>query len=219
MPSRASFVRSSAGANMCAASTGCACPITRRPTPSAPGAGFRIFYWSAKTDMACMRACVEATRDHAYAHHIQRLMVLGNFALLAGITPREVQEWYLLVYADAYEWGRTARMCTAKWCCFADGGLLASKTLCRLRRLYRRGCSDYCKSCRLRRESRSSVKKPARSIYLYWNFLIENEDRLKGNPRMGMPYRNLARMSDERRAAIRRRRPAHFSIAIGAVRA
>ena len=156
------------------------------------------FYWSAKTDMACMRACVEATRDHAYAHHIQRLMVLGNFALLAGITPQEVQEWYLLVYADAYEWVELPNV--HGMVLFADGGLLASKPYA-ASGAYIDRMSDYCKSCRYDVKQKLGGKACPFN-YLYWNFLIENEDRLKGNPRMGMPYRNLARMSDERRAAI-----------------
>jgi deoxyribodipyrimidine photolyase-related protein len=156
------------------------------------------FYWSAKTDMACMRACVEETRDHAYAHHIQRLMVLGNFALLAGITPQEVQEWYLLVYADAYEWVELPNV--HGMVLFADGGLLASKPYA-ASGAYIDRMSDYCKSCRYDVKQKLG-EKACPFNYLYWNFLIENEDRLKGNPRMGMPYRNLSRMSDERRAAI-----------------
>ena len=156
------------------------------------------FYWSGNTQMACLRACVEETRANAYAHHIQRLMVLGNFALLAGITPREVQEWYLLVYADAYEWVELPNV--HGMVLFADGGLLASKPYA-ASGAYIDRMSDYCKGCAYDVRAKTG-EKACPFNYLYWNFLIENEDRLSGNPRMGMPYRNLARMSEERREAI-----------------
>ncbi len=83
------------------------------------------FYWSGKTDLACLKECITATKRNAYAHHIQRLMVTGNFALLAGIAPREIEEWYLLVYADAFEWVELPNV--HGMVMFADGGLLASK--------------------------------------------------------------------------------------------
>jgi len=156
------------------------------------------FYWSADTPMACLRACVEETRANAYAHHIQRLMVLGNFALLAGITPREVQEWYLLVYADAYEWVELPNV--HGMVLFADGGLLASKPYA-ASGAYIDRMSDYCKGCAYDVRAKTG-EKACPFNYLYWNFLIENEDRLSSNPRMGMPYRNLARMSEARRKAI-----------------
>ena len=163
-------------------------------------AGRRLpdFYWSADTPMACLRACIEETRANAYAHHIQRLMVLGNFALLAGITPREVQEWYLLVYADAYEWVELPNV--HGMVLFADGGLLASKPYA-ASGAYIDRMSDYCKGCAYDVRAKSG-EKACPFNYLYWNFLIENEDRLSKNPRMGMPYRNLARMSAARRKEI-----------------
>jgi deoxyribodipyrimidine photolyase-related protein len=83
------------------------------------------FYWGAPTDMACIAAVVEQTRDEAYAHHIQRLMVTGNFALLAGLDPAAVHEWYLSVYADAYEWVEAPN--TLGMALYADGGVVASK--------------------------------------------------------------------------------------------
>jgi deoxyribodipyrimidine photolyase-related protein len=83
------------------------------------------FYWTAETDMACVRACVSQTISNAYAHHIQRLMITGNFALLAGIDPHQLHQWYLAVYADAYEWVEMPN--TLGMSQFADGGLLASK--------------------------------------------------------------------------------------------
>ncbi|MCG6122496.1 MAG: cryptochrome/photolyase family protein [Microvirga sp.] len=156
------------------------------------------FYWTGETDMACVRACVAETRANAYAHHIQRLMVLGNFALLAGVSPEEVEEWYLLVYADAFEWVELPNV--HGMTLFADGGLLASKPYA-ASGAYIDRMSDYCAGCRYDVKSKSG-EGACPFNYLYWNFLIENETRLSGNPRMGMPYRNLARMSDERRGEI-----------------
>ena len=91
-------------------------------------------YWGAKTNMRCMQQCVQDTKRYAYAHHIQRLMVLGNFALLTGIDPKAVNEWYYIVYADAFEWVEMPNV--TGMALFADAGLLASKTICCWRQLH-----------------------------------------------------------------------------------
>ena len=93
------------------------------------------FYWSGETDMRCVAETVDQTRRYAYAHHILRLMVTGNFALLAGLNPAEVEDWYLCVYADAYDWVELPN--THGMALYADGGLLALETLCGVGRLYR----------------------------------------------------------------------------------
>ena len=156
-------------------------------------------YWGAPTRMNCLSQCVGETRKWAYAHHIQRLMVLGNFALLAGLSPQEVNEWYLIVYADAYEWVEMPNV--TGMVLFADGGLLASKPYA-ASGAYINRMSDYCTSCRY-----SPTKKNGPDAcpfnYLYWDFLDRNADHLGKNPRLAMPYRTLARMSDEKRAAVR----------------
>ncbi|MEE2524989.1 cryptochrome/photolyase family protein [Hyphobacterium sp. HN65] len=156
------------------------------------------FYWDGKTKMACVRDVVTTTRRHAYAHHIQRLMITGNFALLAGIDPKQVEEWYLLVYADAYEWVELPN--THGMALFADGGMMATKPYA-ASGAYINRMSDYCSQCSYS-VSKKNGEKACPFNYLYWNFLIENEDRLKGNQRLAMPYRNLAKMDDEKRAAI-----------------
>ena len=161
-----------------------------RPLPS--------FYWSANTDMACVRACVTQTREEAYAHHIQRLMVTGNFALLAGLDPAEVEQWYLLVYADAFEWVELPN--THGMALFADGGVMASKPYA-ASGAYIDRMSDYCAGCRFKPEVKLGPKACPFN-YLYWDFLIRNEAKLKANPRMGMPYRTLAKMEAERKADI-----------------
>lgn len=157
------------------------------------------FYWTGETDLACIAAVVDVTRRTAYAHHIQRLMVTGNFALLAGIAPAAIEDWYLAVYADAYEWVELPNV--HGMVMFADGGLLASKPYA-ASGAYINRMSDYCRGCRY---DPAEKLGPGACPFnaLYWNFLMENEARLKGNPRMGMPLRNLARMDEAQRAALR----------------
>ncbi|WP_293862686.1 cryptochrome/photolyase family protein [uncultured Alsobacter sp.] len=164
------------------------------------------FYWSGETDMNCLAQTVADTRRHAYAHHIQRLMVTGNFALLAGVEPRQLEEWYLAVYADAYDWVELPN--THGMVLFADGGLLASKPYA-ASGAYIDRMSDYCGGCRYDPAVKSGPKACPFNP-LYWNFLLENEQRLARNPRMAMPYRTLAGMKPERRDEIRRDAQAVF---------
>ena len=156
------------------------------------------FYWTGKTEMNCMAQAIGDTRRHAYAHHIQRLMVTGNFALLAGLDPAEVEQWYLLVYADAFEWVELPN--THGMALFADGGVMASKPYA-ASGAYIDRMSDYCAGCRFKPEVKLGPKACPFN-YLYWDFLIRNEAKLKANPRMGMPYRTLAKMEAERKADI-----------------
>lgn len=158
------------------------------------------FYWTGQTRMHCLRATVEATRRNAYAHHIQRLMITGNFALLAGIEPTEVEAWYLAVYADAFEWVELPN--THGMALHADGGVLGSKPYA-ASGAYIDRMSDYCAHCAYSPKVKLGPKACPFN-FLYWNFLIENRDRLSGNPRMAMPFRTLERMPEERRSAIRR---------------
>ena len=161
-----------------------------RPLPS--------FYWSGDTQMACVRACVTQTREEAYAHHIQRLMVTGNFALLAGIDPHELHTWYLAVYADAYEWVEMPN--TIGMSQFADGGVLASKPYA-ASGAYIDRMSDYCKNC----SHDVKVKNGPKACpfnYLYWDFLVRHDARLRGNPRMAQMYRTYDKLDEERKIAI-----------------
>ncbi|MGZ8423923.1 MAG: cryptochrome/photolyase family protein [Candidatus Binatia bacterium] len=156
------------------------------------------FYWTAETTMKCLRETIEGTRRNAYAHHIQRLMITGNFALLAGISPAQVEEWYLVVYADAFEWVELPN--THGMALFADGGLLGSKPYA-ASGAYIDRMSDYCTGCAY--DPKIKLGSQACPFnYLYWYFLIVNETRLKSNPRMAMPYRTLARMTAEHRRQI-----------------
>ena len=157
------------------------------------------FYWTGETDMACMRQAIGQTRDEAYAHHIQRLMVTGNFAMLAGVDPHEVHEWYLAVYADAYEWVEAPN--TIGMSQFADGGFLGSKPYAASGN-YINKMSDHCAGCRY--DVRKKTGPGACPFNpLYWDFLDRNAERLRGNPRLAQPYRTWDRMSEEKRQAYR----------------
>ena len=155
-------------------------------------------YWSGETDMHCMAEAIGQTKRTGYSHHIQRLMVTGNFALLAGIAPKQIAEWYLVVYADAYEWVELPNVQGMSQ--FADGGLLASKPYASSGAYIDR-MSDFCKSCVYDVEVKSGPTACPFN-YLYWAFLIRNAPALQGNPRMAMPYRTIARWSEAEKKAI-----------------
>ena len=156
------------------------------------------FYYTGDTDMACLREAVDASHTHAYAHHIQRLMITGNFALLAGIDPEQVNRWYLEVYADAYEWVQLPN--THGMALFADGGVVASKPYI-ASGAYVNRMSDYCADCSYQ------VKQPTGQTacpfnYLYWDFVTRHRDTLGNNPRMGMVYRTYDKMDEAKKQAI-----------------
>ncbi len=158
------------------------------------------FYWSGQTDMRCLRETIEATRRNAYAHHIQRLMITGNFALLSGIAPADVEEWYLIVYADAFEWAELPN--THGMALYADGGLLASKPYA-ASGAYIHRMTDYCSQCCYDHNLRIGAKACPFN-YLYWYFLSVNENLLSSNPRLALAYRSLRGMAAGHRAEIAR---------------
>lgn len=157
------------------------------------------FYWSGETKMNCLRQCVKETKQNAYAHHIQRLMVLGNFALLAGIDPEPVNEWYLVVYADAYEWVEMPNV--TGMILFADGGQLASKPYA-AGGSYIHKMSNYCQNCSYA-VTKKNGSKACPFNYLYWDFLVRHRSKLESNHRMSMMYKTYDRMDDEKKQAIR----------------
>lgn len=152
------------------------------------------FYWTGETDMHCLAEAIGQTKRFAYAHHIQRLMVTGNFALLAGIDPAAVNEWYLIVYADAYEWVELPNV--SGMALHADGGLLGSKPYAASGKYIDR-MSDYCGQCRYRVKD-TTGPDACPFNYLYWNFLVENEDKFRRNRRMAPIYGTLDRMKPEK---------------------
>jgi deoxyribodipyrimidine photolyase-related protein len=154
------------------------------------------FYWTGETDLACLSAAITQTKEEAYAHHIQRLMLTGNFVLLAGIDPKAVHEWYLAVYADAYEWVELPN--TLGMSQYADGGLLGTKPYAAGGN-YISKMSDYCDACRYDVKQKSGPDAcPFNS--LYWDFVSRNADKLRTNPRMARIYSTWDRMKDDRQA-------------------
>ena len=159
------------------------------------------FYWTGDTRMACVKSAIEQTRDDAYAHHIQRLMVTGNFAMLAGVDPHDVHEWYLAVYADAYEWVEAPNVIGMSQ--FADGGALGSKPYASSGAYINR-MSDYCKSCDYA-VSKKTDDNACPFNSLYWDFLARHEEKLSGNPRMAQMYRTWDKMDKGRKISYRAR--------------
>jgi deoxyribodipyrimidine photolyase-related protein len=156
------------------------------------------YFWDADTRMNCMAHALGQSLETAYAHHIQRLMVIGNFALLAGIKASEVHQWYLGVYIDAFEWVEAPN--TLGMSQFADGGLLASKPYVSSAAYIDR-MSDYCKSCHYQRKKRHGEHACPFNAW-YWDFFVRHRQRFAGNHRLGMVYRQLDKMSDNEREAI-----------------
>lgn len=156
------------------------------------------FYWTGDTRMNCLKQCVLDTKQNAYAHHIQRLMVLGNFALLTGINPKEVNAWFLVVYADAFEWVEMPNV--SGMALFADGGMMSSKPYAS-GGAYINKMSDYCKKCHYNVNQKNG-QDACPFNYLYWHFLATHRDQLANNHRMGMMYKSLERMNTQKRKAI-----------------
>ncbi|WP_425097651.1 cryptochrome/photolyase family protein [Tropicibacter sp. S64] len=160
--------------------------------------GLPWLYWGGETKMRCLAKAVAQTKTEAYAHHIQRLMVTGNFALIAGLNPAEVHEWYLSVYIDAFEWVEAPN--TVGMSQFADGGVIASKPYVSSGNYIDR-MSDYCGGCAY--DVKVKVGEGACPFnLLYWHFLNRHRQRFEGNPRMANMYRTWDRMDQGKREAI-----------------
>lgn len=151
------------------------------------------FYWTGKTKMNCMKHAIGQSLEYAYAHHIQRLMVTGNFALLAGIHPDEVDLWYLGIYIDAVEWVEITN--TRGMSQYADGGIVGTKPYVSSAN-YIDKMSDYCGGCYYNK-TRKVGEKACPFNSLYWHFYARNEEKLAKNPRIGMVYRTWSKMKDK----------------------
>lgn len=157
------------------------------------------FYWTGETDMLCLAEAIRNTRDNGYAHHIQRLMVLGNFAMLAGIRPQDVADWFLVVYADAFEWVELPNVLGMSQ--HADGGRMATKP-------YSGGgayidrMSNHCRSCRFDVKQKTGPDACPFNA-LYWDFLARHERQFRRNHRMANMYANWDRMAPTMRHAYR----------------
>lgn len=157
------------------------------------------FYWTHDTDMNCMAHVFRQTHDEAYAHHIQRLMITGNFALLAGINPAQVHDWYHAVYIDALEWVEAPN--TIGMALHADGGLMGSKPYAASAN-YINKMSDYCSSCRYDPKQRIGPDACPFNA-LYWNFIATHREAFARNPRMSQAANNYQKMSAENKSAIK----------------
>jgi len=165
------------------------------------------FYWGEPTNMSCIAEVVKQTKEHAYSHHIQRLMVTGNFALLAGIDVKEVQEWYLAVYSDAYEWVEMPN--TLGMALFGDGGIVGSKPYAASGK-YINKMSNFCLSCYYDpNETTGERACPFNS--LYWDFLSRNKSKLINNQRLGYVYSTWEKFSQDKQLEIKNKAQAVFS--------
>ena len=156
------------------------------------------WYWTGKTKMKCMQEAIGQTLQYGYAHHIQRLMVTGNFALLAEVLPKEVCDWYLAVYIDAIEWVELPN--TAGMALFASGGRFTSKPYI-ASGAYIKRMSNYCGSCQYKSDIRFG-EGTCPVTNLYWNFLIKHRTQFEASPRTRLMTANLARISDADQQAI-----------------
>ena len=156
------------------------------------------WYWSGDTEMACLKDAITQTLALGYAHHIQRLMVTGLYALLLGVKPQAVHAWYLSVYVDAVEWVELPN--TLGMSQYGDGGLLGSKPYAATGKYIQR-MSNHCSGCRFD-PAQSTGPRACPFTTLYWDFLMRHEPMLRQNPRMAMPLKNLDRLSEEARSAI-----------------
>lgn len=156
------------------------------------------FYWTGDIEMRCLRAAIGDTLRNGYAHHIQRLMVTGLFALLLGVEPQQVHRWYLAIYVDAVEWVELPN--TVGMSQYADGGLMGSKPYVASGKYIQR-MSDYCRGCRYD-PARASGERACPFTTLYWDFLARHRQRLESHPRLGAQVRNLDRKSAAERTEI-----------------
>ena len=172
------------------------------------------FYWSGETDMNCMRHCIGEVLDNAWGHHIPRLMVLGNFALTAGVQPSQVNDWFLAMYVDAVDWVTAPNVIGMSQ--HADHAVVGTKPYAGSANYINR-MSNYCQGCRYNPKQRSGEDACPFNVF-YWDFLIRHGERFADNRRMQLALKNVDRLSDDERKAIRsdaRRLRAEF--AIGAV--
>ena len=159
------------------------------------------WFWTGDVPMACLRDAVTQTLQLGYAHHIQRLMVTGLYLLLHGVDPKQVHGWYLSVYVDAVEWVELPN--TAGMSQYADGGLMASKPYAATGKYIER-MSDHCRQCRFKPALRTGPQACPYTT-LYWDFLMTHQTRFASHPRMALQIKNVARLAEPERIAIRRR--------------
>ena len=159
------------------------------------------FYWTGETPYACLADTLGQTLDLGYAHHIQRLMITGLYAMLLGVDPKALHEWYLAVYVDAVEWVELPN--TLGMSQFGDGGIMASKPYAASGK-YIHKMSNYCQDCPAD-PAESTGPRACPFTTLYWDFLIRNRERLRDNPRLALQFKNSDRLAGDRQEAISHR--------------
>jgi deoxyribodipyrimidine photolyase-related protein len=157
------------------------------------------FYWTGETDMRCMQESIGQVLDHGYGHHIQRLMVTGNFALIAGVQPRQVNDWYLGMYVDAIDWVTAPN--TLGMALHADGGVVGTKPYAASANYIHR-MSNYCKNCRYDRDKRTGDDACPFNTF-YWDFLARHEERFNDNPRMKLMMTHVRKIKRNERVELR----------------
>jgi len=165
------------------------------------------WFWTGETKMQCLSTTIKQSLEQAYAHHIQRLMITGNFSLLAGLDPNQVHQWYLGIYIDAFEWVELPN--TLGMSQFADGGLLATKPYVSSA-AYIHKMSDYCKTCHYEFKTKVGAQAcPMNS--LYWDFFDRHQAQLASNPRIGMAYQTLKKMDPQDLVNLKNQAKIHLS--------
>jgi deoxyribodipyrimidine photolyase-related protein len=159
------------------------------------------WFWTGKVKMNCMKHSIGQSLDTAYAHHIQRLMVIGSFCLTAGIDPAEVEKWYLGVYIDAFQWVELPNVIGMSQ--HADGGFLATKPYC-CAASYVSKMSNYCTGCMYDPKDRQGPKACPLNAF-YWDFWLRHQKRFLNNPRIGMAVRQAANMTPAEQSAVRKK--------------
>ena len=164
------------------------------------------WYWTGKTKMRCLSKSISQSLENSYAHHIQRLMIIGNFSLLAGIDPKHIHQWYLGIYIDAFEWVELPN--TLGMSQYADGGLLATKPYVSSA-AYINKMGNYCSKCSYNyKEKIGDNACPFNS--LYWNFFDRHQDKLSKNPRLGIVNSQLKKMDENQKKEINKKANEHL---------
>jgi deoxyribodipyrimidine photolyase-related protein len=164
------------------------------------------FFWDGQTEMACLHQTIGRAIETGYNHHIERLMLLCNFCLLAGIDPAAVNDWFLSFYVDAYEWVMAPNVIGMGL--NADGGLIATKPYIASANYINR-MSDYCRDCRFNHKQRTG-DDACPFNFLYWGFLLEHKATLQANPRLGRNVLGLRYLAEDERRTVRRQAVAYL---------
>jgi deoxyribodipyrimidine photolyase-related protein len=159
------------------------------------------WFWNGETKMKCMEHSIKQSLKYAYAHHIQRLMVIGNFSLLAGVHPDELDLWFLGIYIDAFEWVEITN--TRGMSQFADGGWIATKPYVSSAN-YINKMGDYCQNCSYNEKTKTDSDSCPFNA-LYWDFFDRHRNKLSNNFRLGMVYRTYEKMKDSHKEQLRER--------------